>query len=279
MADSTILVGNRTGGQGKTLLTQLIHYGYTLEKVDLKVAAADTDAASADGFKSSKLGSILRDVEVEELGIGAGLNAVQSNQHVAVQYWDRLGELLLEGGWVVDLGANVIPMVFQWAAARKAGKLLSENAPMLVVPVTAQPQSLSDALGVFQNAARVAENLPFSEKVMVLNEYHGAFDENAREFKTIRELGRVRIVTVKRANVEIWEKIESRRFSIERLLNMSVQDYVREFGVSVFAASGSLSALTDWVMESLDALQAAGVVPKGNGVTDTAAAGAQKIAG
>lgn len=279
MAHSTILVGNRTGGQGKTLLTQLIHYGHTLEKVDLKVAAADTDAASADGFKSSKLGSILRDVEVEELGIGAGLNAVQSNQHVAVQYWDRLGELLLEGGWVVDLGANVIPMVFQWAAARKAGKLLSENAPMLVVPVTAQPQSLSDALGVFQNAARVAENMPLSEKVMVLNEYHGVFDENARELKMIRDMGRVRIVTVKRANVEIWEKIESRRFSIERLLNMSVQDYVREFGVSVFAASGSLSALTDWVMESLDALQAAGVVPKGSGVTDTAAAGAQKIVG
>lgn len=276
MASPAILVGNRTGGQGKTLISQLIHYGYKMSGVPLRAVSAD----SADNTEASKLGSLIADVE--ELGTGATMAQVRSNQHLAVQYWDRLGELLLEGGCVIDLGANILPMVFQWAAERQAGRLLEGKPIFLVVPVTAQRQSIDDAAAVFNHAVRHTGSLAFSRKVLVLNEYHGTFDSvaNDMEFKKLvkRDDGDITVVTLSRANVEVWEQIEAKGFSIDRLMKMNVADYAGAFGVNAFAASGAEAALKRWVHDCLVMLHSAGLVPE-PAVNDLAGANQSTAAG
>lgn len=259
MTNPAIMVGNRTGGQGKTLISQLIHYGHQLAESPIVPVSADT----AEEKEKSKLGSILSGVV--ELGTGAQMSAVRSNQHSIVQYWDRIGELLMGGNCVIDLGANVLPIVFQWAQERQAGKLLVDKEIVLVVPVTAQRQSIEDCLGVFQHADRVRHSLPFSRRVVVLNECHGTFGPAETDYKMKRlsalKASGVEFLTITKANVEIWEQIETLGLSLEQVVHMSLEESAAKFEINQFAALGALDALQAWVDDNLETLVCAGLVP------------------
>lgn len=258
MSAPAILVGNRTGGQGKTLISQLIHCGYAYSGKPIGAVSADSSEAGV----SSKLGRILGNVQ--ELGIGANISSVMENQHEAVRYWDELGQRLLDGNCVIDLGANILPLIIQWAQQRNAGRVLRGAPIALVIPVTAQAQSLADAQEMLLSA--YDSELPISEWYIVLNEYHGSFDglkgDSGYEFITKKEHSRTKhIVTLPKANVEVWGQIEAKNISFEKLGRMAHQDWAREFRVNPFAASGSDIAYINWVRAALEAFEGAGLVP------------------
>lgn len=258
MSAPAILVGNRTGGQGKTLISQLIHCGYAYSGRPIGAVSAD----SSDAGVSSKLGRILGDVQ--ELGIGANISSVMENQHEAVRYWDELGDRLFDGNCVIDLGANILPLIFQWAAQRNAGRVLRGNPIALVIPVTAQAQSLADAVEMLQ-ASRESE-LPISNRFIVLNEYHGSFDRllDNPDYAAITKAVRshpTTVIKLPKAKVEVWDQIEAKNLSFEKLGRMAHTDWAAEFKVNRFAASGSDIAYINWVRGALEAFEAAGLVP------------------
>lgn len=265
MTAPAILVGNRTGGQGKTLISQMIHYGYALGGQPIAAVSADSAKAGAE----SKLGRFLGKGNVDELGTGANMSAVLENNHEAVRYWDRLGKYLRDGGAVVDLGANILPLVFQWAKARKAGRLLKDSRVVLVVPVTAQAQSISDAIEMLKLAAENFDVLPIRECFLILNEYHGSFarlkdDRSFQKLMSPNLLGaNTKVIHLAKANVEVWGSIEAKNISFERLAAMKVEDYEQEFDLEPFAASGSESEFDDWNKETLRAFRDAGLIPPG----------------
>lgn len=261
MTGPAILVGNRTGGQGKTIVSQLIHHGYSCAQQSLGAASADS---SAQG-EASKLGRILP--EVEELGTGANLADLKENQHAAVQHWDRLGRRLLNGNCVIDLGANVLPLVFQWARERKAKSLLVNKDIRLVIPVTAQAQSVSDGLAMLEASLDPAGYLPVRHRYVVLNEYHGGFHGFAGdvEFEALAGSKRdssVRVIRLSKAVVEVWGQIEAGFMSLGKLANMASDQYASAFGLdNEFAAVGAEADLKEWVSTSIRAFVTAGLVP------------------
>ncbi|MFZ2109747.1 MAG: hypothetical protein WAV18_30965, partial [Roseiarcus sp.] len=104
------------GGQGKTTLAQLLYIWSRLAGGQYKLAAADF----LDDTGLSKIGKLYPG-KVEEFGTGANLTAVRSenNPNASVRYWDKFGNIFLTGGYVIDIGANVVKSIFEWAEDRR----------------------------------------------------------------------------------------------------------------------------------------------------------------
>lgn len=260
MTAPAILVGNRTGGQGKTLVSQLIHYGYSISDTPIRAISADT----ASKGEASKLGRILKDVE--ELGTGADLAEVKENHHAAVQHWDRLGRHLLTGGCVIDLGANILPLVFQWAGERKAKSLFKGKDVRLVIPVTAQAQSIHDGVAMLKASIKTDEYLPISRRYVVLNEFQGGFNQFAddvsyKELIRARPETPVKIIRLSKAVVEVWAQIEAKFLAFAEIAKLDGEAFAETFDVNVFAAAGAESDFKEWLEASIGEFSGAGLVP------------------
>ncbi len=173
----TFVVANRTGGQGKTLVSQVIHFGYLLAGHKLHVGGG---GFLEGGGRQVKIGQIMDNsrvcpIQVEELGIGASMDKIKDDARSAIKYWDTIGAHLKGGATVIDLGANILPQVLEWAKQRKASRLLAKSDIVLVVPVTAQRQSIIDALQMINEARHAESELRFQTIYVVFNGYHGSF--------------------------------------------------------------------------------------------------------
>ncbi|WP_046868786.1 hypothetical protein [Microvirga massiliensis] len=261
MNHPAILVGNRTGGQGKTLISQMLHYGYSLAGVSMKAVAADTSAEA----KKSKLGRILQS-GVDELGTGARLSDIKENHHLAVQYWDRLGTYLRNGSSIIDLGANILPLVFDWAVERKAGRILVNSPVMLVVPITAQRQSMMDGLDMLRRSVEAKDHFPVQKRFAILNEYHGSFSGRGTpteivNLQRMEKDGQVTVISLRKCDCEVWERIEADFIPLAEMAELTFDSYVDRFGIDLFAASGAEASFAEWLSGSLKAFVSAGLVP------------------
>ncbi len=265
MTFPTFIVGTRGGGIGKTLLSHLTYLGHLDAGIGLKLAAADT---AGDGTETSKLGKLFPG-QVQELGIGASLEETRREAAAAVSYWDALGSLLLCGGTVVDLGANVVPTLLAWAKTRDAGRILRRrNAPpiVLVVPAKPQAQSIEDALSLLEQSLSLQDVLPVSSRVLVLNEVGGSFgaygtDKDIERLQGMKLSHGVRAARLRQCTSELWPIIERRHMRLDEVLALEPEEIADRFGLSLFAASGAQVDLIRWLNESLDSLRAVGVMP------------------
>ncbi|MPR05625.1 hypothetical protein [Microvirga tunisiensis] len=258
-----ILVGNRTGGQGKTLVSHILHYSYGLVGSDMKAVAADTPEEGTD--QHSKLGRILPDVA--ELGIGAGLAKIRANPQSAVQYWDKIGAYLRRGDCIIDLGANVLPLVFDWANARNAGRLFEASEIYLVIPVTAQAQSVHDAKEILELAAKNQDKLPITRRYVIQNEYHGKFDalKTLPEYRALLEAvkaNKATLITIERCQSEVWDQIEGKFMNFRDLANLDYKGFADKFKIDDFAASGAQHDFITWLNKNDEVFTAAGLVAK-----------------
>ncbi|MEQ8827137.1 MAG: hypothetical protein RIC82_05105, partial [Parvibaculum sp.] len=134
----TIIVANRTGGQGKTVAAQLMIWGMEVGGLEPRRIAIDS---IGEGTKS-KFGKFCK--RVREIRVSPDEKSLRSDSKAVLAHWDAVGKELLNGGAVIDVGANVIDSIFAWAAARNAGSVLAQRkAPSvtLVVPTQAQAQA------------------------------------------------------------------------------------------------------------------------------------------
>ena len=138
------------------------------EEVGISKFLASADSSTADAV--SKLGKIHRG-SVLELGIGAEFDAVRSDSSKVVSHWDQLGSILASGNALVDIGANLVDTVWNWAHARNAGEgLRSSKAPqiVLVVPVRAQAQASVVSLPFLYRSIPEDSFLPISARLLFL---------------------------------------------------------------------------------------------------------------
>lgn len=262
----TILVGNRTGGQGKTLIAQLLHYGFGLSQHDMKVVTADSSDKSGD---ASKLGQILKNqgVKVEELGIGARMESIKADPKQAVAYWDKIGGHLKGGSTIIDLGANILPMIFDWADQRKARRVLEHSKIHLVVPVTAQRQSLNDAVQMIKLSLAAADcQIPFTERFVVYNSYHGPFKDLARSpemdaLLRFQDANQIKCVDLARCASEVWDQVELNFTPLSKLAALDHVGYQSAFGLDEFAASGAHVDFVGWLDSTMAAFRKVGLVP------------------
>ena len=113
----SIICAARSGGQGKTTIAQLVHTVCQRNNVPHSLYSAEFLGRDA----RSKLGKLYPG-RVTELGIGATFEQVKTSDDMnqSIRYWDRLGDVLVEGGAVIDLGANVIDKVLDLVGLTRA---------------------------------------------------------------------------------------------------------------------------------------------------------------
>jgi len=267
----SVIVCNRTGGQGKTLIAQLIALAFEEAGISKILASADSSTTEA----ISKLGKIHRG-SVLELGIGAEFDAVRSDASKVVSHWDQLGAILASGNAIVDIGANLVDTVWNWAHARNAGEVLrSAKAPqiVLVVPVRAQAQAIEDALAVLERSIREDAFLPIAARILVLNEASGGFERygSSGDFERLSAMKHnagLKIVRLPQCRSEIWPSLERNYTPLRSIIPMTTQDVAQEFHLDMFAASGARADLLQWISHAIESFRVAGLIPLEQGDGD-----------
>jgi len=253
----------KTGGQGKTLVAQMLVLQHEQKGVPAKLAAADSDTLN----QRSKFGRLF--ANVKELGIGEDLTRIKTSTdpNLAIKYWDEFGRTLLDGGFIIDVGANVAAELFSWAEARNAGALLRRRntAPVdLIVTTKAEGQAIEDARALVQYSFDKNEWLPFGRRYVVLNEVAGSFapyenDPAFKRLKAFQGMG-VNLITLKRCESDIWGLLEKELISVRDALKLTENDLEKRFGIDVWTGHGGLTDLKAWADETLAAFEKAGLV-------------------
>ena len=260
---TTLVSVAHAGGQGKTTMAQMLYLASKRNTLTYKLASADF----VDESGLSKLGKLYPG-KVEEYGVGAHLVAAraQNNANAAVRYWDRIGHLFLEGGSILDVGANVIPSLIDWATDRHLATLMEkQNGPRteFFCVCKAERHAVDDMSKLI---ARLSQNRPFrnSRFFIVKNEVGGSFDSLDIEKKLGSTFPTENIVFVDfpKCQSEVWQAMEAKGVSIESALEFDEDQAVSVLDVDIWTASSGLTELRDWVDKCVLMLRGLEIFPR-----------------
>lgn len=249
------------GGQGKTTAAQVVYASLIEKGYDSKLVAADF----IDESGSSKLGRLFPG-EVEELGTGPGvaLSKESNDLNANIRYWDVIGPLLLRGGRIIDMGANVIDQVLHWGEIRQAPKLLSSrSAPPLDVFLVCKAEQravddMSDLVRRFSSQA----SFPVENIFVILNEQGGSFEgiDIRRKLASIVTKVNVEFVQLPRCTSELWVPMEQSYTSVQKVLSMDEDDVAKALGVDFWSVLSGMDDLRSWFDTVKDNLRASGAI-------------------
>lgn len=254
------LVVNRTGGQGKTLLAQLL--AALLEEQGRTVLSVDK-AGGAD--KRSKLGRVIQ--SAVELGSGPELSQAIDDQEGFISHWDKFGEHLMAADTIIDVGANVIDSVVSWARISDARTAMAGGVACdLVIPIVASPQSVSDAVAILKSFAS-GEVLPLRTVTIVQNMWQGTFDvlTSNPDFQAL--LGFVNanpnmasMVVLPKATGGWIRRAEEDSISFSRMSLWSVAEMSGAFDFNAFQATREMKFFRDFLVQAKQSLSMSGAV-------------------
>ncbi|GGH32715.1 hypothetical protein GCM10007036_44820 [Alsobacter metallidurans] len=246
-AAPTLISVAHAGGQGKTTTAQLLYLASKKLGQSYGLYAADF----TDESGRSKLGKLYPD-RVTEFGVGASLTAArtENNANAALRYWDKVGPLFLEGGAIVDLGANVIQSVVAWGADRNlAGLMEKKHAPKvdLFCVCKAQKHAFDDIANLIET---VVAKKPFrlNRIFIVKNEVGGSFEGAGFEagLKSKFPDRDLIFVTLPACQAEIWPAIERNGVSLEAVLEADEDQLMDMLDVDLWTASSGLAEVRSW---------------------------------
>ncbi|MFS8038097.1 hypothetical protein ACI7BZ_14255 [Xanthobacter sp. AM11] len=255
----TIICAAYAGGQGKTTLAQMVYAALRKRELAYKLVAADF----TDGTGHSKIGKFFP-TKVLELGIGSALGSgkTENDANAPLRYWDRFGGLLLTGGAVLDLGANVVPQLVQWAHHRRVTHIMQQrNSPEIDLLVITKPETHS-----IENVATLIEDvvvgnaLPVANVIIVENEVGGSFE--GHDLSRIERAGAGRnlhFIKIPRCYSELWPHLERTFTPVEDALSATETELAEKFGIEIWAAYAGLMDLRTWADEVYAQLHKVGI--------------------
>lgn len=265
MKTSTVVSVAHAGGQGKTTVAQMLYLAAKKAGLGYKMVSADF----VDQSGRSKLGKLYPE-KVEEFGVGAQLTAARTlnNANAAVRYWDRIGHVFLEGGHVIDVGANVIPSLIDWALDRHLATLLEKHsAPKIefFCVCKAERHAVDDMAKLI---SQLSQQRPFRTNrfFIVKNEVGGSFASLEIEKKLSQAFPNENIVYLEmpKCQSEIWQAMEAKGVSIEETLGMDEDQAVATLDVDIWTASAGLAELRGWFDNLVTVIRTSDVFPRGD---------------
>lgn len=255
----TYICAAYAGGQGKTTLAQMVYTALRKRELDYKLVAADF----TDGSGHSKIGKFFP-TRVLELGIGSALGSSKSENdaNAPMRYWDRFGGLLLTGGAVLDMGANVVPQLVQWAHHRRVSHIMQQrNSPEIDLLVVTKPETHA-----IENVSTLIEDvvvggaLPVANIIVVENEVGGSFE--GQSLARIEKAGAghsLSFIKIPRCYSELWPHLERTFTPVEVALAASETDLAEKFGIEIWSAYAGLMDLKTWSEEVYAQLNKVGI--------------------
>jgi hypothetical protein len=264
VSSGTTLIAARTGGQGKTLVAHLIALHLQIAGMMPRLVAIDSETAD----QQSKFGKFFPNVQ--EFRIAPDLDTQKRNPQSRISHWDPLGEILLQGNAVIDVGANVIGAMLDWGILRRASDVLqSRRAPpiTLVVPARAQAQAVEDALQLSGRSRDEKQGLPFAHRVLVLNEASGSFDrygtnDDFQRLAALKESCGLKVMRLRQCMSELWPLTEREYLPLRDVISSTTDDLQQRFALNPFEAAGAHAELLEWLAEALDELRAVDLIPE-----------------
>lgn len=254
----SFLSGNLTGGVGKTTMTRIIAYMYSMAGLPLRVVSIeegspDRLAKLIDGLEHVRLEPSAR--EVADFG---GDTLLAGTAH-----WDPIGDRLAGGGQLLDFGANSIQRFLDWVESAQPRDLL-EDAPVLnvLVPVVSTGNSAVEGLGLLRRFERLEPVFMKLRLVAVYNGYTGSVSKSDNpsvvELRSYVERKRIPVVTIERGSIGVADT-----HSFIELATAKARDFAAATGDTPMSANGKLKFFTAWLAQSIASAEAAGLGPKG----------------
>lgn len=243
----SIICAARSGGQGKTTVAQLIHTVCQRNNIPHSLYSADFLGRDA----RSKLGKLYPG-RVTELGIGATFQDVKASDDMnqSIRYWDRLGDVLVEGGAVIDLGANVIDRVLDWAEQRHAASVLQKRgAPGIDACVVCKStmHSVDQAVSLADTFLE-GRLFPLGRVFVIINEADGkVLTDPAREkLRALAAHPEVDIIRLPFCDSEVWRLTELNEEPLFEALEWDPDELVDRYDIDIWEATSGLAEMRAW---------------------------------
>lgn len=266
MKPTTYFSVSHAGGQGKTTLAQVLHLALKRRGKGYRLVAAD----HIDESGRSKLGKLYPN-RVEEYGTGAQLTAArrENNLNAPLRYWDRLGHVIIEGGCIVDVGANVIGHLLAWSNDRHL-RSLSERRSTSKVDFLCVCKAERHAIDNTESLIRqivTDRSFPVGRIFVVQNEIGGSFTNfplQERLAKVDTGGSALTYLTLPSCYSEIWPAMERNGMPIEEALSRDEDELCKLLDCDLWTASGGLGELREWYDNVLKNLDEAGLFETGD---------------
>lgn len=243
----SIVCAARSGGQGKTTVAQLVHT--VCLRHDIPHTLYSADFLGRDD--SSKLGKLYPG-QVTEFGIGASFEEVKSSDDMnqSIRYWDRLGDVLVKGGALIDLGANVVDRVFDWAEQRRAATVLDKRgAPGIDMCVVCKSTMHSvEQAASLANTFLEGRLFPVGRVFVIINEADGkVLTEEARnKLLPLKDHSEVDIIRLPFCDSEVWRLTELHEQPLSEALDWDPDELVDTYDIDIWEATSGLAELRAW---------------------------------
>lgn len=243
----TLMSVAHAGGQGKTTMAQLLYIASKKHGAPYRLCSAD----HLDEAGHSKLGKLYPKA-VTEFGPGARLTLArnENNANAPLRYWDAIGPVFLEGGAIVDVGANVISGIVEWGVDRNVAALMDrKRAPGVDVFLVckAQKHALDDMHTLIKN---VVSDRPFAfnRLIVVKNEiggpFYSSFEEGLRNAFPQQPL---HFMNLRACQAEIWPAIERHGVSLDQVANADEDELMKILDVDLWTASAGRAEIRAWI--------------------------------
>ncbi len=259
-----IVVGNTAaGGVGKTTLVQLLAEMNRRGGSELVVMLADDKGKRVDG--GVDVADMLPHHKVVWLGAGPDSASIEADPDALNRHWDKLDAVLKEHSVLLDLGANVLQRLGDYAtrmrlASRWAKKGIGVE---MWVPFNNTPSNIECALTSLQLGATAFGTQAL---VAVRNEKDGPFtgwdgSPYAKAFKAFEKAG-TRVVTLPKcpAPTAGMEAAMRHRVGFFSIADMDEDDVPGALAVDGPVALRTKFGVEDWITATYS--QFAGLVPE-----------------
>ena len=260
----SILIRQKKGGVGKSALAVALENALTAAGVTMRLVDADTPEDDAAGGAS--LSGVFGE-RVHRFTINPAAWAVEEDPNALRLHWFPLCEAIMQGGALVDFGANT-NTAFD-AALREGGwgeDFAAAGVPLsVVIPVTTNPEALK---GGIQGIAATREILPSAQIVVALvgkEKPFSAFAGNPLFAPLLAERDRgVAFIDIPRCISTLWQPIELAGIDFATAIRAALADpdgFGQRIGLSRQEVRLGVSKLASWYEHVGKELAAVGLVP------------------
>lgn len=264
MTNKLIVVGTgAVGGVGKSTLVQFLAEMHRRAGSELVVLLADDKGRDAGG--SVDMADVLPGHKVVWLGAGPDAEAIQADPDALNAHWDQLDAVLAKHSVLVDLGANVMQRLVQFAEASYSAKRWAKKGVTVEVwvPFNNDQTNIDAAVEAMRLASTA---FGAGSLVAVKNERDGAFsawDGSANEaaIKALSKRG-ARVVTLPKCLAPLtgMEAARNARLSWFRVAEEDEETLAKKLGLSEGVAARLKFAVEGWIDAAYEAFK--GLVPE-----------------